>query len=316
MLHCSLPYYHHLSLSFLCFGSLSFIHFKTWLLALLPLKHGLVSFCWLYNAFTSTHKSSTVKEAFFRLSHILTMIYFCTFIERSKRRRLCSTCSQSPDLIGPVQSGSCVTHVFLTSGDAGLGNDYPESREAGNEASYAYMAGVTDSWTEYNATFAGQPVLIRTLAGRPNIQRVWFRLPDGGLDGSGFGSSGGQSLLKLYYGSISTISDRYGLATYSLSDLVTALGQIIVSLQPSQIHTLDYLSDYGTGDHSDHQTIARIVAAIPGGLGLSTPVSGYMAYPASVNYAPNLNAGQIQAKSDAFFVYTREQFSSDVSFQS
>lgn len=218
---------------------------------------------------------------------------------------ICSR-SQSPDLIGPVQSGSCVTHVFLTSGDAGLGNDYPESREAGNEASYAYMAGVTDSWTEYNATFAGQPVLIRTLTGQPNIQRVWFRLPDGGVDGSGFWRSNGESLLKLYYGSISTISDRYGLATYTLSDLVTALGQIMVALQPTSIHTLDYLSDYGTGDHSDHQTIARIVAAIPGALGLGAPVSGYMAYPASVNYAPNLDAGQIQAKSIAFYAYTRK----------
>ena len=34
---------------------------------------------------------------------------------------------------------------MMTSGDAGLSTTYSESREAGNEAAYAYMAGVTDS---------------------------------------------------------------------------------------------------------------------------------------------------------------------------
>jgi len=189
-----------------------------------------------------------------------------------------------------------------------LGFDYSESREAGNEASYAYMAGVTDSWTEYNATFAGQPVLVRTLAGQPNIQRVWFRLPDGNMDGSGFSRSSGQSLLKLYYGSISSMDNRYGTASFSMSDLVTALGQIMVARQANTIHTLDYLSDYGIGDHSDHQTVARIVASIHSNIGLTASLNGYMAYPASVNYAPNLSADQQSAKAAAFFVYTRTIF--------
>ena len=47
--------------------------------------------------------------------------------------------SQSPDLVGPVTSGACVTTVFMTSGDAGLGHTYSEAREGGNEASYAYV---------------------------------------------------------------------------------------------------------------------------------------------------------------------------------
>lgn len=52
---------------------------------------------------------------------------------------------QSPMLLPYVSPSSCMTTVFLTSGDSGLTAAYAESREAGNEAAYAVMAGVTDS---------------------------------------------------------------------------------------------------------------------------------------------------------------------------
>jgi hypothetical protein len=47
------------------------------------------------------------------------------------------------------------------------------------------------------ATFAGQPVLVQTLVGAPQIQRVLFRLPDGNMDGSGYPSTGYTSLRQL-----------------------------------------------------------------------------------------------------------------------
>ena len=192
------------------------------------------------------------------------MTYSCKYLHQTSKQGEETEglfLSQSPDMISPIASGSCVTHVFLTSGDAGLGLDYSESREAGNETAVASMAGVTDSWTEYNATLGGQLALVRTLAGQPNVQRVWLRLPDGNMDGTGFSRNGGQSLLKLYYGSINSISNRYGTATFSMVDLITALTQIIVARAPATIATLDYLSDYGIGDHTDHQTAARIVSS-------------------------------------------------------
>lgn len=52
---------------------------------------------------------------------------------------------QSPMILPYVSKSNCMTTVFLTSGDNGLTTAYAESREAGNEAAYAYMAGVTDS---------------------------------------------------------------------------------------------------------------------------------------------------------------------------
>lgn len=80
---------------------------------------------------------------------------------------------QSPDLLTDMQSSLCVTTVFLTSGDSGVGAAYARSREGGNEAATAQMAGVANTWTEFNATFGGQPVVVHTLIGAPQVQKVW-----------------------------------------------------------------------------------------------------------------------------------------------
>jgi len=93
---------------------------------------------------------------------------------------------QAPDLQTDVSSGACITTVILTAGDSGTsGSSYALSREQGNGAAYAQMAGVGSSWTEFTTSFGGQQVLVTTLAGAPHIQRVHFRLPDGNMDGSG-----------------------------------------------------------------------------------------------------------------------------------
>lgn len=93
---------------------------------------------------------------------------------------------QSPDLLATVQGGACYTLVIATMGDAGsTGEAYALSREQGNAAAYAQMAGVPNVWTGVNASIANQQILVTTLVGAPQIQRVHFRLPDGNMDGSG-----------------------------------------------------------------------------------------------------------------------------------
>lgn len=79
---------------------------------------------------------------------------------------------QSPDLLTDQGAGSCLTTIFLTSGDSGIGSTYAQSRESGNEAAAAEMVGsvplplsyfpltrvydqksnVADTYTEFNAT--------------------------------------------------------------------------------------------------------------------------------------------------------------------
>jgi hypothetical protein len=64
------------------------------------------------------------------------------------------------------------------------------------------------------------------------------------MQGQGFGVNGGQSLIKAYSGSSSTITNRYG-DTWAFSDLMSALSTIIGNRQADVVATLDYLSDYG-----------------------------------------------------------------------
>lgn len=54
---------------------------------------------------------------------------------------------QAPDLQTDVSSKSCITTVFLTSGDSGTTTTYAQSREAGSAAAYSQMAQVPNSWT-------------------------------------------------------------------------------------------------------------------------------------------------------------------------
>lgn len=113
------------------------------------------------------------------------------------------------------------------------------------------MASVANAYTEFNATFGGQSVLVRTLTAAPQIQKVWFRLPDGGFPlGAGFSLTGGQSLELLYFGSIPTLTNILGTATFTRATLSSAIQGILLARQPARVRTLNYLSDYNSGDHS------------------------------------------------------------------
>lgn len=84
----------------------------------------------------------------------------------SDRALLSYSLFQSPDLYTDMKNNRCVTTLFLTAGDSGTtGLTYIKSREAGNEAATAAMAGVADQYTEFYAKFGGQSVLVRTLVG-------------------------------------------------------------------------------------------------------------------------------------------------------
>ncbi|KAL8280797.1 hypothetical protein RQP46_006801 [Phenoliferia psychrophenolica] len=210
---------------------------------------------------------------------------------------------QSPDIYGDIAAGNCVTAVYLTSGDSGIGSTYALSREAGAEASHANMTGVADRWTEFTAMFGGQPVTVRTLVDAPHIQKVWFRLPDGGINGLGNAATGYQSLRELYFGSISSITSQPGTSTFTLATLKTAVGQILTARQPVNVRTLDYLSDFDSGDHSDHLTVARLTQMLTAGYAPSASLSGYMGYHIA-SLAPTMSQSDVtfQNKSNAFFI--------------
>ncbi|ORY88393.1 hypothetical protein BCR35DRAFT_301507 [Leucosporidium creatinivorum] len=208
----------------------------------------------------------------------------------------------SPSLLADTRSG-CTTTIILTGGDSGSGVEYAESRENGNEAAKAWMADQDDVFTEFNATFGGKVVLVRTLVGSPGVQNVYFKFPDGNMDGSGFSVTGYQSLRSLYFGNINAITSLTGVS-WSLTNLRSALGQIITARQPEHIKTLDHLSDFDAGDHSDHLTTGRIASSLVATYAPSASFAGFMGYPVS-NLAPTLSttSADYQDKLSAFFEY-------------
>ncbi|GFZ52423.1 LOW QUALITY PROTEIN: hypothetical protein JCM24511_10196 [Saitozyma sp. JCM 24511] len=209
-----------------------------------------------------------------------------------------------PTLLSEIHSNICITTVVFTAGDAGMGLSYVQSREAGNGAAYAQMVGVNNSYTDFRATFGGQSVLVRTLAEMPQIQMVFIRLPDGGVGGNGFPATG------LYFGQIHSIDSIDGEATFTVSSLREALSQILVARAPQNVRTLDYLSDFDCGDHSDHLTVARITAELAG----TAKFVGYMGYTIQRHFQdlpPTLSttSREYQNKTTAYFAYTPYDYS-------
>ncbi|GAA6033581.1 hypothetical protein JCM8097_001467 [Rhodosporidiobolus ruineniae] len=221
----------------------------------------------------------------------------------------------SPDLLGDFSSNSCLTSLYLTAGDAGAGLAYAESREEGSAAAFAHMAASNNTWTSFEAVFGGQNVLVQTLVEKPNVQRVMFRLPDGQVGGEGDAATGYQSLRRLYFGDIPTISSIDGEASFTLSALRDALGQILAARQPTTIRTLDHLSDYDAGDHSDHLTTARLTKEAAASYAAGATVNGYMGYPVEA-LAPTLSTTDtlFTQKCDAFFSYTPYDYAECQSF--
>ena len=108
----------------------------------------------------------------------------------------------SPDLLHAIRAGVAVRTVYLTAGDDGMPASYWMTREEGPRAAYALMAGTANSWTQSDAGVPGHPIPLFTLSGNPGISLAYLRLPDGNLNGSGFASTGNESLQKLWQGTI------------------------------------------------------------------------------------------------------------------
>lgn len=218
----------------------------------------------------------------------------------------------SPNLMHAIQAGGNVRTVYVTAGDAGLDGSYWHDRENGVQAAYAEMAGVANLWTQRDAGVPDHSISVFTLADRRNVSLAFMRLPDGKSDGSGFASTGHQSLQGLWTGSIPAIDAIDGSSRYALSTLTTTLGELISSFRPDQINTLDYRHRYGDGDHSDHHIVAYLTQSAVARLNLSVPLSGYEGYPV-IPLPANVSDADQTAKWHAFITYAQyDKFARDV----
>jgi hypothetical protein len=178
-------------------------------------------------------------------------------------------------------AGQCIRVIYLTAGDAGEPGDagdagYYIGREQGVEQAYAQLAGIRigrsipSAWTNSDLTVDGHRIHSTHLdsgTGRPDIQLVFLRLPDGFPTGTGSKTYRYQSLLKLFQHRIPRIRSVDRTSTYTESALVSTLTELIEGFRATSVQTLDYANtvlgyseDLSVAiDHSDHDVTARYI---------------------------------------------------------
>ncbi|KAF2687851.1 hypothetical protein K458DRAFT_385420 [Lentithecium fluviatile CBS 122367] len=221
---------------------------------------------------------------------------------------------QNPDLFHDIYVYKCVTTVVFTTGDRGVGGNFSESLERGLEAAYAHMASVPANetpWAETSLQFSRNSVMLRFLRDVPSIQIVYLRLPDGGSDGTGHESSGGDSLKKLYNNDVKSIDTTDGSTFYTLDSLKDLIAAVLKQRAPLNIRVLDFKrsipeDDEFDGDHADHAISARLVADVVEQNKIEGEVLGYAgSFMRKLDPTLNDTIPDFAIKSDAFFQYAK-----------
>jgi LmbE family N-acetylglucosaminyl deacetylase len=208
----------------------------------------------------------------------------------------------SPDLLHAIQSGRNVRTIFVTAGDAGEDANYWGGREAGAQAAYALMCGVTNSWTQSDAGITGYPIPVFTLIEHPSVSLAFMRLPDGNLDGSGFASTNYESLEKLWTGAISTIDAVDDSSSYTKATLTSVLASLMTTFQPDAVNMQDYVGTFGDGDHSDHHATAYFTQSALQRYTTPYSFTGYKDY-STASLPANVTGADLTAKQNAFYIY-------------
>ncbi len=218
---------------------------------------------------------------------------------------------ENPGLLESIAAGDCVRTVFVTAGDAGLGEAYWREREEGSRAAYATMAGVANFWTTSEPSVAGHNLHMSTLAGKPTVSEVYLHLPDGGGGGKGFAATGNESLPKLWRSHnpqpadllpITELNAIDGSATYTYEGLLATLEGLIEEFQPDVLSTQDFVHEFGAGDHADHIATAKLVQIADGSYGSEHVLRSYMDYE-SKDYPVNVFEPALAKKLNAYYAY-------------
>lgn len=170
---------------------------------------------------------------------------------------------QSPSLLHSLSSGDhhCTTTVYFTAGDAGLhwASGYPLQRETGVRAAYETMLAT-------NGSESGQ-------ASSRNTRQIFYTIPDGNSDGSGYAVHNHTSLKQLYEGKIPEIASVFTIGGFpprhwTLKSLERAVLSHLRSFSTMAMANLTvHLQDWEKpneligpdGEHSDHVVGAKIV---------------------------------------------------------
>lgn len=209
-----------------------------------------------------------------------------------------------------------VVVVYLTSGDAGIGDDnnggkvpYYQAREIGAVAANRWMADEDHSLPQKLPTLTKEVIAGKTIKvfSYKNTKTYFLRLPDGMFAGEGAPRTGSQSLYKLRQGSINTIGAVDGSAKYrSWQELTGTLEALVRQEARGVPRVVANVQDPDTStnlrDHSDHTNagLAALEAVKPFSC---VAVARYLDYVTS-GMKPNLSDEALYSEIGAFAVMT------------
>jgi hypothetical protein len=208
----------------------------------------------------------------------------------------------SPDLIHDIDNGRCIKTIFITAGDAGSGSSYWLTRENGSKAAYASMSNADNIWIENQIVIENNKISIFNLKNNPKISLIFLRLPDGNFKGTGYNSHDYQSISKLWQNKTISINTVDNSAIYTKKSLINVLLELIKISSPIEIHTQDFIGNFGDGDHSDHYAAAYFAYEAEKKYTKPHTIISYMDYLVS-SRPNNISSEDLLKKQNAFFVY-------------
>lgn len=212
----------------------------------------------------------------------------------------------NPDTVHDLEAGHCMRTIYVTAGDAGLGDLYWLQRERGSQGAYSDMLGSNSVWVQRIVKLAErQFVTVANPRGNSKVALIFIRLPDGNLNGQGFKASEHESLERLEAGKIRQMHSVDGQSMYDSAQLTLALTTLMRVYQPTEIRTQAPQNlSHVYPDHSDHMVVGRYAHKAYLGYenSLVAPIKYYIGYPIR-SLAENVSGENLQQKENAFTIY-------------
>lgn len=215
----------------------------------------------------------------------------------------------NPDVMQALRDGDCVRTVYLTAGDAGHDQLYWLGRERGSKAAYATMLGQRQNiWVDRIGRLAtGQYVSISAMRNVMQASLIFLRLPDGNLNGNGFGASHFQSLAQLHNNAIVSINTVDAQSSYTSVELTATLTELMDHYQPTEVWTqIPVNMSKQFRDHSDHLTTGAYTREAFAAYKNhdSAQLKYYIGYPVR-GFGENVPGPLLEEKRAIFFAYAQ-----------